>query len=253
MAASVSITIYPSDLGAEYLSVSDALSQVLDIVEALDASGKDETTNVVWRLTEAHTSSPPLSVTIEAFSVDPTVSVALEGVRIVRDAASGIAELLSGKTPNRLQPEVAAPLKKVMKRNLNGIGRTVIFSDVIPDGLDIIPSVAKIALAALERFYIDTEAALPDLRRTEYGSLEVEVNGVSRWYEKPALIVIERLSRDRVFCVLSPELVSRLGPTHQWADAWQDERIVVSGALHFDSAGRLKRIRRRRCTRIAVD
>lgn len=61
------------------------MRQVLDLIEALDRSDaqSEGSAQIVWRLTEAHTNSPPFTVTAEAFPVDPAVSVTLAAQRIV--------------------------------------------------------------------------------------------------------------------------------------------------------------------------
>lgn len=243
MAKSLSITIHPSAIGAEFLSVSDAMRQVLDVVESLERAESIETgaRNIVWRLTDAHTNSPPFTVTAEAFSVDPAVSIALEASRLTAMFASGIRGLLEGHGPSWMDKDVAAPLKRALQRNLNGIGRT----EISVDGEDLVsvsPANAKVAFVALERMGLDAEAASPNQSRVEFGAIEVEVHGITRWYEKPALMVTERLSRDKAICVLTSELAEQLGTTHKWGEAWEGRRLLISGTLHYDAVGVLKRI-----------
>jgi hypothetical protein len=243
MTKSLSITIHPSALGAEYLSVSDAMHQVLDLIEALE---KAETAGVgkhqiVWRLTEAHTNSPPFTVTAEAFPIDPVTSISLDAARLLSTFFLGFKELLAGRNSGWIRPEISAPLMRALTRNLNGIGRTMISSG---DGgyLNVVPSNARTAVVTLERIQLDLDAAIIDYSRTEYGSAEVEVQSVTRWYGKPALFVIERLSRDKLTCVLRYDLAREVGPNHNWEDAWEGQRLLVSGALHYGPDGTLKRI-----------
>ena len=73
MSKSISITVHPSDFSGEFLTVADALHQVLDMIgtlEGIEAGDKAER-KIVWRLTEAHTNSPPFTLTAEAFPRDP--------------------------------------------------------------------------------------------------------------------------------------------------------------------------------------
>lgn len=131
MTKSLSITVHPSVHGAEYLSVSDAMHQVLDVIEALEkaetAGGGER--QIVWRLTEAHTNSPPFTVTAEAFPVDPVVSINLEASRVVSMFGSSVRGLLDGSEPVPISHEMAQPLKRALLRNLNGVGRTEIVID----------------------------------------------------------------------------------------------------------------------------
>lgn len=243
MTKSVSFTIHPSALGAEYLSVSDAMKQVLDLVDALEHTEADAANErqIVWRLTEAHTNSPPLTITVEAFAINPAVAIDFEANRVANEFAIGLNGLLLGQPHSELPRHAIGPLKRVFQRNLNGIGLTEISVD--DDlSLTVAPTNARSALIAVERLELDWKAEVKDYRRTEYGSVEVEVFGVSRFYEKPALIVIERLSRDKVTCILTSQLAEHLGPKHQWNEVWRGERLLVSGALHYDAAGSLARI-----------
>ena len=85
------------------------------------------------------------------------------------------------------------------------------------------------------------DVVAPDLARTEYGSVEVQIHSITRWNEKPALSATDRLSGEKVTCVLTPGLAERLG-SHSWGEAWEGRRLLVSGALHFSRDGTLKRV-----------
>ena len=243
MAKSLSITVHPSALGAEYLTVSDAMRQVLDVVEVLERSETAEATDrqIVWRLTEAHTNSPPFTVTVEAFPMSPGISIGFEATRVTALFADSFRTLLEGCRPTWIDSGAVSPLKRALQRNLNGVGRT----EIVVDGgepLNVVPSNARTAVVALERFELEMAATAVDYRRTEFGAVEVEVCGIARWNEKPALVTIDRLSREKVTCVLGAELAERLGPNHRWDEAWDGRRLLVTGALHFGTDGSLKRI-----------
>jgi len=243
MGKSLSITVHPSAHGAEYLTVSDAMRQVLDLIEALERSETAEmgTRLIVWRLTEAHTNSPPFTITAEAFPVNPVVSIGLEASRVISIFTHGFKELLEGRSSAWIDVGIATPLKRALQRNLNGVGRTEInVEDEEP--FNVVPTNARAAVVALERLELDAEAAKIDYSRTEFGAVEVEVRGITRWNDKPALSVIERLSGDKITCVLSKDLADELGPNHKWGEAWEGQRLLVSGALHYGHDGALKRI-----------
>ena len=243
MQKSLSITVHPSALGGEYLTVSDAMRQVLDFVEALERiEGADASSQkIIWRLTEAHTNSPPFTVTLSAFSSDPVVSVAIEAERVASLFVAGIDSLLHGTVPDWLDSDLSAPLKRAFKRNMNGVGQTEIDVDGI-DALSVVPATAQAALTGLERIVSDEREAGLALRRTEHGAIEADVIGITRWNDKPALIIQERLSGDRLTCVLTDELALELGPAHRWNEAWDSGRVLISGALHYDDDGSLKRV-----------
>ena len=243
MAKSLSITVHPSALGAEFLTVSDAMRQVLDFIEVLEKmdSARGDGQRIVWRLTDAHTNSPPFTVTAEAFAGDPTVSVAYEAQQVIGLFASGMRHLLDGETPDWLEADVSAPLQKIFKRNLNGIGQTeVAIEDEEP--FDILPGKAKTALIAIDRAMLDIEAEVIDHRHTEYGSVEGEVVGLTSYYDARALVLRERLSGERITCVLSADLAAKIGPEHRWLEAWGGRRYLIGGSLQYGPEGMLKRI-----------
>lgn len=243
MSKTLSITVYPSALGAEYLSVSDAMRQILDIVEALERTEDTESSarKIVWRLKDAHTNSPPFTVTAEAYSINPTSSVGFMASRVTSIFATGLKSLLDGDERSSIATDIAIPIARVFDRNQNGVGRTEIrVGD--DEEINVLPANAKVGSTTLERIKLSNEVTVPDYRRTEFGAVEAVVCGLTRWNDHPALVVIERLSRDKVTCVLSTELAEKLGPSHQWSDVWEGRRLLVTGALNYAQDGALKRI-----------
>jgi hypothetical protein len=71
--------------------------------------------------------------------------------------------------------------------------------------------------------------------------VEGEISGLTRWNGKPALDVIERLSEKKFTCVLSDDLSAKIGPAHKWCEVWEGHRVNITGALHYNSDGDLKR------------
>ncbi|GAM01955.1 hypothetical protein [Sphingomonas parapaucimobilis] len=238
MAKSVSITVHPSDLSGEYLTVSDAMRQVLDMIGALEGieAGDAQERQIVWRLTEAHTNSPPFTVTAEAFSRDPQVSVAFEAERVTHLYAVAVSSVLRGERPDWLESEPGKLLKRALKRNLNGVGHTdLVIGDAPP--IVIVPTTARIGLEALADVEPGDEA-----QRIEYGAIECQVIGLTRYYSSPAIIVLERLSNSKVVCVLTPQLAKQLGPEHQWSEAWEGQNLRIGGKLSYGADGKLRRI-----------
>ena len=240
MAKSVSITVHPSDLSGEYLTVSDAMRQILDMIgtlEGMEAESGGER-QIVWRLTEAHTNSPPFTVTAEAFSRDPQVSVTLEAERVTQLYAAAISSVLDGKKPDWLESEPGKALKRALKRNLNGVGHTdVVIDDAEP--IIIVPTNARRGVEALEA---DEKREEDEAQRTEFGTVECQVIGLTKYYSSPAIVILERLSREKVLCVLTVDLASKLGPEHQWSEAWSGEHLRIGGKLTYGADGKLKRI-----------
>lgn len=245
MAKSISITVHPSALEAEYLTVSDAMRQVLDMVGALEGveAGEKAERKIVWRLTEAHTNSPPFTITAEAFPKDPQISIAMEADRVTRRYGEAVQSVLGGEKPRWLEKAAVDYLKRALKRNLNGVGYTDVQIGDLPT-VTILPGAARIGLAALER---DETESQDDHRRTEYGSAEGEVIGITKYYSSPALVFQERLSGERIVCVLTAKLANELGPQHQWSEAWSGQHLRVGGELIYGPEGILKRINASYC------
>lgn len=239
MPKSISITVHPSDFSGEFLTVADALHQVLDMIGALEGveAGDKAERKIVWRLTEAHTNSPPFTLTAEAFPKDPQVSVALEAERVTKLYAVAVESVLAGERPDWLESEPGNLLRRALKRNLNGVGHTDIIVEGRADPIVIVPTNARIGLAALEPAEFEAE-----LERTEFGSIEGRVIGLTKYYTSPALVFQERLSGDKIICVLSSKLAAEIGPTHQWAEAWEGEQLRIAGKLIYGKDGQLKRI-----------
>lgn len=241
MAKALSITVHPAPLSGEYLTVADAMRQVLDIVEGLEsAEATDGNRQIVWRLTEAHTNSPPFTIVAEPYPVHPSLSVALEANRVASEFSRTIGELLNGRAPDWLEKDFVRPVRRALERNLNGVGKT----EIAIEGeapLSIVPQTAKAAVVALDRLGLDQEAAHRDWSRTEFGTVEGEVLSLTRWNGKPALIIAERLSNEKFTGVLDAELADRIGGEHTWREAWEGRRVFVSGALHYNAESVLKR------------
>lgn len=216
------------------------MHQVLDMIGALESMEAADSAErkIVWRLTEAHTNSPPFTVTAEAFPKDPQVSVALEADRVTKLYAVAVETVLSGERPEWLESEPGKQLRRALKRNLDGVGHT----DIMIEGqspIIIVPTTARLGLAALEPINEENEF---ELERTEFGSIEGQVIGLTKYYSSPALVFQERLSRKKVVCVLSQKLAAEIGPTHQWAEAWEGQRLRIAGKLIYGKDGGLKRI-----------
>lgn len=241
MVKTFSVTVYPDPLAGEYLTVSDALNQVLDMIEALELSEaiNQSDRTIVWRLTKAHTNSPPFTLVAEPFPSKPDLSVVLEANRVSGLLERDVRDLLDGRVGGVVIDAMPA-LKRVIDRNTSTITRTEIsFSGSEP--LNIRPQNAKTAKAAIERAEIAERESKPDWQRTEYGTVEGEIAGLTRWNGKPALDVIERLSEKKFTCVLSEELSEKIGPAHNWSEVWEGRRVNLTGALHYNSDGDLKR------------
>ncbi len=241
MTKSFSITVYPDPLAGEYLTVADALNQVLDMIEALEKaeSPTQGERKIIWRLTKAHTNSPPFTLVAEAYPFKPELSVVLEANRVAATLSEDVKGLLEGRVEGVVFDAIPT-IKRIIARNTTTIQRTEVSIDGT-EAFNILPQNARVAQAAIERAEIAQREAAPDWKRTEFGTVEGEIVGLTKWNGKPALVVVERLSEKEFTGVLSSELSERLGPQHNWAEVWEGRRVHLTGALQYNSEGDLKR------------
>ena len=218
--------------------------QVLDVISILDALDEgDSSAKIVWRLESASTNSP-FTVTAGAESSDPTLSVRLEANRVTDTFSDSLGGLLAADRKAEAVNETAArAFERVFKRNLNGVGRTdVVFPDDFRKPLHIVPSSAQRGLITLERAHLDDAEAEPNLAHTEFGAREGEVVGLGHYHNSPAITLRDWLTREKILAVLTEELAKRLGPVHNWSEAWEGRRLLVSGEIHYDAGGLVRKI-----------
>jgi hypothetical protein len=239
----VTVVVYPSGADADTLTVADAMQQVLDTFALL---GKVEaqrigSKQIVWRLERASTNSP-FTVLATAVSVDPSGSIEKEACLVKAALGEGLFDIVYGRDKaSWIDQDAETIIRRILKRNLNGIGRTdVRFDDDMP-AVVIDHRAASKGVSFLEAKAAEA-AAVDDLTRTEYGSVEGNVIGVVTYYNKPAFSLRTRLSGREVKCVLRPEIAERIGGGHAWKEAWGGQRVLVKGCLHYGSGGDLLKV-----------
>ncbi len=239
MRESISITVHPSESSGDYLTVSDALKQVLDLVDTLDALSQPDGDRdcIVWRLVEAHTNSPPFTAIVAGFPKDPEVSLSREIEYASRLFIETLSSVLEGRLDAALPKEAVRHLTSAFKRNLNGVGRTTVLTP--HRSTDIVPTTAQLGLSALTRA---DALSRDDWQRVERGSIEGRVIAITQYYNSPALVIQERLTGAKVMCALNEDVAGRIGPEHRWSEAWSGEDVRVSGVIHYGEDGLIKRV-----------
>jgi len=238
----IKLTVYPSGVDGEALTVSDAMRQVLDHFELLSkAEARDSTSNasVVWRLERASTNSP---FTIEASprSSNPELSVDRQALNARNSFFHGLSSLYRGESkPAWLDRHAEEILRRILVRNLNGIARTDVAINAAEPPIILDHRAARRVQNYLDLKSAEEAALVEDLSRAEYGSIRGQVIGISTHYKKPALRMRERLSGAEVKCVLQSGDAETIGSRHQWAEVWNNRNIVVSGRCIFDKSGNL--------------
>ena len=245
MAEFVTITVHPSVQEGESLTVHDAMQQVLDVINLLEQAADAAVTDgpkIVWRLHSATTNSP-FSVRAEGASSDPSVSVAIRAIQAKRVVARSLAALTTDEPPPAwMNTPALKTAKRVADRNLNGIGKTEIDSEGDAERITLVPYNARTASNGIARALLEEGLLEVDQSHTEYGSAEGVVLAATTYYRHPAIYLKERLSGDRVICVFTSEAAQEAGSKNSLDVVWGGKRILVHGALHYDSDGQIVRI-----------
>lgn len=222
------------------LTVMDTLDQFKDAFELLSAAIAQEAggEKVKWRL-ERLSKNSPATVTAVAYSPDPAVVVAPLLHRGKQRFARDMTALREGVVAPWLKDK-APTAKALLKRNLNGVGRTAFgFEDDAPMAV-LVEKSARASLKAIERS--EAQADDVDLSRSEFGTVDAHVSEVKTWNCKPAIYLKDRLSGKVIPCVLSDELAAKEGGQHSLADVWREQRVRVRGQIFYDKSGELSRV-----------
>lgn len=222
------------------LTVMDTLHQFIDAFELLSAAVAQEPggEKVRWRLERLSKNSPATAVAV-AYSADPSVVVAPLVFRGKKRFSNAMENLGEGRVDPWLLDK-SSVAKSLLRRNLNGVGRTVFdFDDDAPRAV-LVEKNARKALKSIES--IEASADDEDRSRSEFGSIDAYVSEAKTYFGKPAVYVRDRISGRIVPCVLSEDLAEKVGKTHSWTDAWNGQRVRVVGQLFYDRTGALSRV-----------
>lgn len=245
----VSITVEPSAEHPNVLDVKDAMQQVLDFFELISAD--EDKARYVWNLTFAGTNSP-FRADAEAVSLDPTVNISAIAQSRVQEAAAFLDEVSHGKRPTRtLSKRRYDAARKLMRRNTNGVGRTIAKFDRRPTPFTVTPTIAARALAAIEQADTEPFDLLPAKRnRMEIGSVEGTLIDVGTDYNQPAIHIKERRSGKTITCRVDQALMDGISQSADFVDVWEHRRVIVRGKIFYDTSGDVVRVHARSIRRV---
>lgn len=233
MSERITIIVEPSAGHGGVLTVDDAMRQVLDFIEMADVAKPHEVGDALkWMLASA-TTNTPFTAVAEAFSADPSLPSVDQEARQAKARLSSVFRSAeeTGELPDWLGKSGRDRLVRIYERTLNGIGRTSILIDDYP--LIIVERTARSALRRIQNFAPQDE----DLSGEEYGSIEARFIEATTHYGKPAIRVRERLSGDRVICILPDRAAQQVGESHSWSEIWQGRRALCVGRIKRDRFG----------------
>ena len=237
----VTITIEPDPSEDGLLKVEDALKQVLDcLLVARDAQVSAGYPNEVfdWRLESASTNTP-LTVVAVAEARDPSVDITGVVEEVKRATAQAFRSgVEGGSLPEWISQEGLAAFWSIFERHRNGVSHTT---------WDFGGDLGKVSVDAetarsVYREYEETQIVPPSLpRRTAYGELEGRLIHVGLHYGYPAIRILHSMY-GKVWCVVEPRLIDKLGGSQTLADVWHGKTVVVGGRLDYSEGGDLARI-----------
>ncbi|MGJ5176334.1 hypothetical protein [Bradyrhizobium sp. SZCCHNS3051] len=234
MAERLKITIRASGAHVDVLTVQDAMRQVLDIFELLEAE-KDPA--VEWKLAKATTNSP-FHIEAEAVSLQPAVDVTVIARAQKLAVANGLREVADGRFPDTWErTSRISTAKRLFLRNLNGIGATTIDFE-IGEPITVTPTVAGQAIRTLERRPTD---GLYEFRtpKQQIGSVVGTLSELGTHWSHPAIKIVEARSNQHLWCRLTPELMVQFEDRTSFKDIWEHRRVIVRGRLRYDDRGAL--------------
>ena len=233
------IVIEPSADHPDVLHIKDAMQQVIDYFDLLTDQSQS---NVVWNLERASTDSPFTAV---GAPIDRRTDAKAYGLvaNHVSRIERGLVRLEAGEPLDDDFPverrEIAV---KMLKRNMNGIGRTKI---TIGGGVEvrIDPINAKRSLDVISGASDETyDFLFSSFARKEIGSLEGRIVELSTDYEEPAVKLREHRTGRDIQCRISAEARNEIEDSLTAGDVWKHRRVRVRGGISYDPGGRILRM-----------
>jgi len=233
------ITVEASPEHPGVLDIRDAMQQVMDYFDLLTDRGQPD---VVWNLVFASTNSP---FTAEGAPVDlrtnaPAYSLVQGHVELVE---RGLARLKGGEPLDADFPKEKREIaKRILRRNLNGIGRTTI--DLGDDAVyKIEPQQAERSLAAINgEDDEEYEYLFSTFARREFGSIEGRILDLSTSYDEPAITLREHRSGREIQCRISDDARDEIERSLTAGDVWAHRRARVRGIINYDASGKIVRV-----------
>lgn len=235
VAEKITVTISASSAHIDVLTVKDAMRQVLDIFDLLES---DKDPAVVWKLSRATTNSP-FQLQGEAVSLEPSVDISVVARAQKTVAANGLREISRGQFPDAWQNDDRrlSIAKRILKRNLNGVGSTVIDFDH-GEPVSVTPTIAAVAIRAIEKRPEDDLYVFPSGKQ-EIGSIEGTLQELGTHWNHPAVRVLDARTKEQVWCRLGKDLQMQFGDKATFKDIWEHVRVVVRGRIRYDEDGAL--------------
>lgn len=239
MAEKVRVTVKASGSHPDVLAVQDAMKQVVDVFDLLAGNGAE---GVVWRLSFASTNSPFVAEG-EAVSLAAGVDVSVIARREKSELVRGLSDLLAGRPATGWRGTDRERIaKRVLQRNMNGVGTTEIQFEQSSPPILITPRISTDALRSMGDSESTDSLIEGDRARKERGSVEGYIVQVGTYRNSPAIKLEGRVSGTEIWCRISKEIEDQIASVANFVDVWERHRVIVKGIIHYDSAGAISQL-----------
>jgi hypothetical protein len=240
MSRKVTLTIEPDDGHHDVLTVQDAFQQAIDFFDLLTDEAEK---NVIWKLEMASMNSP---FSCQGEPIDTRTWAGAYGIveDRIKIVEHNLFRVANGEDFDESFPrEKVEVARRLLRRNTNGIGRSVAgFSDDTPP--------VEISKEIASRYFAEVIAPVESLHsylfsrtsRREIGSIEGRLIDIGTDYDAPALQIEEHNTGRRLWCRVNPETLGHLEDELKAGDVWKHRRVRARGTLNYDDQGNVIRV-----------
>jgi hypothetical protein len=224
----------------DLMTVQDVFTHVLELFQLVGLSDPSSQSEVRWRLLSVNMNSP-FTVTAEAIPMRPGSMPIDELARRQKTAfLQNYTELKAGRISTAWSGVKARDTaKRILARNRDGIGRTIVDVSVTPDEapITITKEDADLAVCAVEK-------NAPQLQKTkeQIGSVEGTLVQIQLHYGNPAILILERKTQQEIWCVVPAEFQHQISESTSVEDVWKGSRVVVRGKITYATDGKISRV-----------
>lgn len=222
----------------ELMTVQEVFSHVLELFQLVNQSESENQGEITWRLVSVQMNSP-LTVTAEAMPTRYGVQTDIVAEKQKRAFARNYSQLRAGTIPREWSaPKNREVVTRFLMRSRSGIGRTTI---------DIALKTERpivITKEDADQTAVSVAIHAPQQRKTkeQIGSVEGQLIQVATHYSNPAIQILERKSKEEIWCVVPEAFQHEISETTSVEDVWKGSRVVVRGRITYGTDGKITRV-----------
>lgn len=247
MMNSKKITVEAAQDQTELLNIVDAMQQAMDFFILLT---DDRQTDIVWKLVSASTNSP---FTAEAAPVDRLTNAPADDkiqhhLNMIERNLDQLCD--GGLVDQEFLIKKREIFMRICKRNMNGIGRTLMFFGD-DTKYEIWPELAARAIKAMnieEVKYIEPgkdeeyEYLFKTYARKEHGSIDGRIISLNTDYDEPSIKIKEHATGREIHCRIAESALDGIKSSVTAGDVWEHRRARIKGVINYDQNGKIVRV-----------